>query len=60
MGLDSIPAVTGIHYGGTWGGDRANWAHVIAQVMDEPGLPGLKHETLAALCKAEGVTLSEG
>ena len=60
MGLDSIPAVTGIHYGGTWGSDRANWAHVMAQVIDEPGLPGLRYDTLGALCEAEGVTRREG
>lgn len=59
MGLDSIPAVTGIHYGGTWGSDRANWAHAIAQIIDEPGLPGLQYPSLAALCDAEGVMRSE-
>lgn len=55
MGLDSLPFVTGIHYGGSWGGDRTNWAHVLGGVFDEPGLPGLRHESLADLCAAEGV-----
>jgi len=59
MGIDSIPSVMGIHYGGNWGGDRANWGHVIANILDEPGLPGLSHQSLAALCAAEGVVLSE-
>lgn len=59
MGLDSIPAVMGIHYGGNWGSDRANWGHVMAAVLDEPGLPGLRFPTLSELCSAEGVDLSE-
>lgn len=55
MGLDSLPFVTGLHYGGSWGGDRTNWAHVLGAVLDEPGLPGLPHTTLAGLCVAEGI-----
>ncbi|MCE6949832.1 serine protease [Cereibacter sphaeroides] len=55
MGIDSLPFVTGIHYGGNWGSDRTNWAHVLGSVLDEPGLPGLRHASLADLCAAEGV-----
>ena len=60
MGVDTAPAVTGIHYGGNWGSNRANWAHPLAAVLDEPGLPGLRHATLADLCRAEGVAMAEG
>lgn len=58
MGLDTAPAVTGIHYGGSWGSDRANWSHLLAAVMDEEGLPGLRHGTLGDLCRAEGVEVT--
>lgn len=59
MGLDSMPTVMGIHYGGNWGSDRANWGHVFAAILDEPGFPGLLHQSLAELCAAEGVVLRE-
>ncbi|MGP3697581.1 trypsin-like serine peptidase [Rhodobacter sp. NSM] len=55
MGLDSLPCVTGLHYGGSWGGSRTNWAHVLGAILEEPGLPDLPHATLAALCLAEGI-----
>lgn len=55
MALDRIPAVAGIHYGGNWGSDRANWGHVIAAIMDEQGLPGLDYDSLAVLCDREGI-----
>lgn len=58
MGLDSIPSVTGIHYGGSWAGDRVNWGHVLAAVRDEAGLPGLAYASLADLCAAEGVQVN--
>ncbi|HEX8285930.1 MAG TPA: serine protease [Pyrinomonadaceae bacterium] len=28
----------GLHYGGRWGQPRENWGHVLASVLDEPGL----------------------
>ena len=56
MGIDSVPTVTGLHYGGTWG-DRANWGHVMENVLDEQGLAGLPYATLRALSASEGVVL---
>ncbi|TRC99700.1 trypsin-like peptidase domain-containing protein [Mesorhizobium sp. WSM4306] len=57
MGIDTLPLVTGLHYGGFWGGERANWGHVVENVLTEKGLGGLQYETLHELSKAEGVEL---
>lgn len=59
MGLDSLPLVTGLHYGGYWGNDRANCGHVIENVLLEKGLSGLQYATLQELCVEEGVDLVE-
>lgn len=57
MGLDTAPAVTAIHYGGSWAANRANWSHPLSAILNEAGLPGLRHASLADLCRAEGVDL---
>jgi endonuclease G, mitochondrial len=57
MGIDTLPLVTGLHYGGFWGGERANWGHVIENVLTEKGFGGLQYETLHGLSEAEGVEL---
>lgn len=58
MGIDTLPLVTGLHYGGIWGGDRSNWGHVIEHVLTEEGLAGLQYRTLRGLSDAEGVELA--
>lgn len=58
MGIDTAPAVTGIHYGGSWAAERANWSHPLEAILDEEGLPGLRHASLADLCRAEGVEVA--
>ncbi len=55
VGLDTVPAATGLHYGGSWGSDRVNWAHVLGAVAAEAGLAGLRYGSLDDLCAAEGV-----
>lgn len=57
VGLGSLPLVTGLHYGGRWGGARTNWGHPLAAVLDEPGLAGLGPATLRDLAAAEGIAL---
>ncbi|MEW9612728.1 trypsin-like peptidase domain-containing protein [Shinella sp. S4-D37] len=56
-GIDTLAAVTGLHYGGTWGGDRANWGHALETVLDEEGLAGLRHATLRDLAAHEDVRI---
>ena len=43
----------GLHYGGQWGGERVNWAHLLALAEDAVGYGGTK--TLAAFCQDEGI-----
>jgi hypothetical protein len=31
-------AAAGLHYGGRWAEPRENWGHVLAAVLDTPGL----------------------
>jgi hypothetical protein len=57
MGIDTLPLVTGLHYGGFWGGERSNWGHVIESILTDKGLGGLQYDTLGKLSDAEGVEL---
>jgi hypothetical protein len=45
----------GLHYGGDWGGERTNWAHVLAMTGSAVGYGGCK--TFAEFCTAEGIAL---
>jgi V8-like Glu-specific endopeptidase len=53
LGSDKVKSV-GIHYGGSWGGERANWAHLLKLVADQTGYGTQK--SLSEFCKAEGIT----
>jgi hypothetical protein len=46
-------ALSGLHYGGNWGGERVNWAHLLAAVG--PGIGYGGSVTFADFCKAEGI-----
>jgi hypothetical protein len=47
--------VSGLHYGGQWGGERTNWAHVLGECGDGLCYPG--NVTLRAGLAAHGVTI---
>lgn len=47
--------VTGLHYGGRWGGERTNWAHVLGNCGDGQCFPG--NASLRDLLAQHGVTL---
>jgi len=50
------PFVTvGLHYGGAWGGDRVNWAHLLSMTGSAVGYGG--STTFAQFCAAEGIAL---
>lgn len=57
-GIDTLGVVTGLHYGGNWGGDRANWGHILEAILDEEGLPGLRYATLRDLAVHEDVRIA--
>jgi len=48
-------ALTGLHYGGDWGGERTNWAHRLSAVGGAVGHGTTK--TFAEFCRAEGISL---
>jgi hypothetical protein len=48
-------ALTGLHYGGDWGGERTNWAHRLSAVGDAKGHGS--GQTFAEFCRAEGIAL---
>jgi hypothetical protein len=47
--------LAGLHYGGDWGGERTNWAHLLAVAGTAVGYGGSK--TFADFCQAEGIAL---
>jgi hypothetical protein len=47
--------LTGLHYGGDWGGERTNWAHHLAATGNAVGYG--QSRTFAEFCKAEGIAL---
>jgi hypothetical protein len=47
--------LAGLHYGGDWGGERTNWAHLLAVTGGAVGYGGPK--TFADFCQAEGIAL---
>jgi len=52
----ALPFLTvGLHYGGAWGGDRVNWAHLLAAAGDAVGYGG--NTTFEQFCKTEGIAL---
>ncbi|CAA2105429.1 hypothetical protein MBUL_03188 [Methylobacterium bullatum] len=53
-GAGRLKAV-GLHYGGQWGGERTNWAHVLAACADAPVTPD--GPTLRSALAAHGVAL---
>ncbi len=48
-------SLTGLHYGGDWGGERTNWAHCLAATGGAVGYGQTK--TFAEFCRAEGISL---
>jgi V8-like Glu-specific endopeptidase len=48
-------ALTGLHYGGDWGGERINWAHHLAATGNAAGYG--QSSTFAEFCQAEGISL---
>lgn len=52
-GPKAVAEVAGLHYGGAWGGNRINFAHLLALVGNEVGFGG--KSTFAEFCKAEGI-----
>jgi hypothetical protein len=48
-------ALTGLHYGGDWGGERTNWAHRLSGTGGAVGYGQTR--TFAEFCRAEGVSL---
>jgi hypothetical protein len=53
LGSGTVKTV-GIHYGGSWGGERVNWAHLLRLMADKTGYGTQK--SLGEICKAEGIT----
>jgi serine protease len=52
----ALPFVTvGLHYGGAWGGDRVNWAHLLGAAGTAVGYGG--NITFGQFCAAEGIAL---
>jgi V8-like Glu-specific endopeptidase len=47
--------LTGLHYGGDWGGERTNWAHRLAATGASLGYGQAK--TFTEFCQAEGIKL---
>jgi V8-like Glu-specific endopeptidase len=47
--------LAGLHYGGDWGGERTNWAHLLAITGSAVGYGGSK--TFAEFCQSEGIML---
>jgi V8-like Glu-specific endopeptidase len=45
----------GLHYGGDWGGERSNFAHLLA--LTGPGVGYGENKTFAEFCTAEGIGL---
>jgi hypothetical protein len=48
-------ALTGLHYGGDWGGERINWAHRLSAVGDAVGHGTTR--TFAEFCRTEGISV---
>jgi V8-like Glu-specific endopeptidase len=58
MGGHAAPqefVLTGLHYGGDWGGERVNWAHLLSATGDAVGYGQTK--TFSEFCQAEGISL---
>ena len=55
LGAPQEVALTGLHYGGDWGGERTNWAHRLSATGGAVGHGTTK--TFAEFCRAEGVSL---
>jgi endonuclease G, mitochondrial len=58
LGHPSAPqdvALTGLHYGGDWGGERTNWAHRLSATGGAMGYGQTR--TFAEFCRAEGISL---
>lgn len=53
--LGGYPATVGIHYGGSWDGERVNWAHLLKLAADQTGYGTTK--SFAKFCKAEGIRI---
>lgn len=51
-------ATVGIHYGGSWDGDRVNWAHLLKLAADQTGYGAAP--TFAEFCRAEGISTHQG
>jgi len=47
-------ALTGLYYGGDWGGERTNWAHRLAAVGGAVCYG--QSRTFAEFCQAEGIS----
>jgi hypothetical protein len=47
------PRAAGLHYGGQWGGERVNWAHLLTLTEDAVGYGGNK--SFADFCQDEGI-----
>jgi hypothetical protein len=47
--------LTGLHYGGDWGGERTNWAHLLGATKDTVGYGQTR--TFGEFCQAEGISL---
>lgn len=48
QGIGSVPTI-GLHYGGRWNGERANWSHLFSLCRDAPVMPRESfHESLRA------------
>jgi hypothetical protein len=47
------PRAAGLHYGGQWGGERINWAHLLTLTEGAVGYGGNK--TFADFCQEEGI-----
>jgi V8-like Glu-specific endopeptidase len=50
-----VAQTIGLHYGGDWGGERTNWAHLLSMAGASVGYGGTK--TLAEFFAAEGIVL---
>lgn len=48
-------ALTGLHYGGDWDGERTNWAHRLSATGGAAGYG--QNKTFADFCQTEGVSL---
>jgi hypothetical protein len=48
-------SLAGLHYAGSWGGDRVNWAHLLSAVANGTGYG--TEMSFADFCDAEGIAL---